>query len=144
VGIPSSAVLAYRTVLGDLTLLGDVTPAGAEGPLAITQGHIITVYGLYLIESSSTVDIVEAGGIAGIDKVIPRTSVYLISAFSGVDPIGAFAPVDNIVTTQGIETIIPGPPFKVVVALCAREIIIATGADEVCSKGYPAGQDQHH
>ena len=78
---------------GRYTVAGCTT--GSPGPLTVTQCHIIPVYGLYPVEASSTVDVVEAGGVAGVDEVISRTSIYLISALTGGDPIGAFSPVDN-------------------------------------------------
>jgi hypothetical protein len=52
--------------------LVDVTLPRAEGSLAVTQGPVVAVYGLHLVEASPAIYDILASSVARVDTVVAR------------------------------------------------------------------------
>ena len=84
-------------------VISDVAPPRTEGSLAVAHGAVVAVYGLYLVEASPAIYVVQALGVAGVDAIVTRPSV------------------DNVVTLAGFDLVIadaassvssPTPPLR--------------------------------
>ena len=69
--------------------LVDGTLPRAEGPLAVTQGPVVAVYGLDLVEAGPAIYDILAGSVARVDTVVARASVDHVGALAGDDLVVA-------------------------------------------------------
>jgi hypothetical protein len=100
-----------------LTARLDVTPARAEGSLAVTQGLVVAVNGLDLVEAGPAIYVIHPVGVACIDKVVAVAGVHFVVAFTGDDLVVTAATPEVVVAAVALEVVLPevaleavGPP----------------------------------
>src|SRR5215212_7877988 len=108
----------------------DVALARTESSLAVTQGDVVAMYGLHLVEAASAIYVIPAGSVARVDKVVACAGVDLVGAFVGVDSVVAAAAFDCVVPDASVEVVILGATLQVVVPFESAESIVLGGASE--------------
>src|SRR5215204_7506592 len=75
-------------------------PAQGRGSLAVTQGIVVAVYGLHLVEASPAIYVILALGVACEDNVVAGTSVHLVVAFAGEDLVVTTATPEAVLAAE--------------------------------------------
>src|SRR5918999_5182152 len=97
-----------------LTARLDVTLARAEGSLAVSQGLVVAVYGLNLVEAPPAIYEIHAVLVARVDTVVARAGADLVVTCAGEDFVVPFATLELIVAAATLEAVVPiGPPQSV-------------------------------
>jgi hypothetical protein len=86
----------------------DVTPVRAEGSLTVTEGYVVSVYGLYLVEAGPAIYKIHPLGVARVDQVVAVASVNLVVALARDDLVVALAAPDAVVIAVALEVVLPG------------------------------------
>src|SRR5215211_4351964 len=102
----------------------DVTPVRAEGSLAVTQGLVVAVYDLNLVEASSAIYVIHALGVARVDTVVAVASVHLVVAVAGDDLVVAVATPEAVVAAVAFEAVLPA---------ASREAVLPVGPTRASS-----------
>jgi hypothetical protein len=100
----------------------DVTPARAEGSLAVTQGLVVSVYSLDLVEAWPAIYVIHP------IEVVAVASVHLVVAIAGDDLVVAAATPEAVVATVAFEAVGPGAALETVVTVGPEERIVTAGA----------------
>src|SRR5829696_6256652 len=108
-----------------LTVRFDVPPVRAEGSLAVTQGHVVAVYGLHLVETGPAIYKIHPVGVACVDKVVPVAGVHLVVPVAGDDLVVPATAPDAVVTTVALEVVLPGATVEAVGPIGSHEPILA-------------------
>src|SRR5215204_958215 len=118
----------------------DITPVRTGGSLAVTQGIVVAVYGLDLVEAGPAIYVILALGVARVDKVIAVASVHLVVAFAGDDLIVAAATSEVVTPVATPEAVVPAAALEAVLPVATREAVVCVGPDKrIVAAG--AGED---
>src|SRR5918992_1156712 len=104
-----------------LTARLDVTLARAEGSLAVSQGLVVAVYGLNLVEAPPAIYEIHAVFIARVDTVVARAGADLVVTCAGEDFVVPFATLEAVVAAATLEAVVPGGPDELIAAAGACE-----------------------
>ena len=91
-----------------LTAHLDVTPPRAEGPLAVAQGPVLSVYGLNLVEAWPTTYVIVSVSVARVDKVAAAAGAHHVVTFAGDDLVVAAAALDRIAPAATFDLVSVG------------------------------------
>src|SRR5829696_3008090 len=120
-----------------LTVRFDVPPVRAEGSLAVTQGDVVAVYGLHLVETGAAIYVIHPVGVACVDKVVPVASVHLVVAVAGDDLVVPATAPDAVVTTVALEVVLPGAAVEAVGLAATLEAVLPAATGEAVSPVSP-------
>src|ERR671921_462377 len=81
----------------------DVTPARAEGSLAVTQGLVVAVNGLDLVEARPAIYVVPPVCVARVDKVVAVASIHLVVAFARDDLVVPLAAPEAVLAALAFQ-----------------------------------------
>jgi hypothetical protein len=94
----------------------DVTPVRAEGSLTVTEGLVVAVYGLYLVEARPAIYVIHPLDVARVDQVVAVASVDLVVAFARDDLVVALAaprlPLRRSAPARALRLSSPSPPVR--------------------------------
>src|SRR5829696_2598173 len=112
-----------------LTVRFDVTPARTEGSLAVTQGLVVAVNGLDLVEAWAAIYVIHPVGVARVDKVVAVARVHLVVAVAGDDLVVALAAPEVVVAAIAFEAVLPAVALEAVGPAATLEAVlpVATG-----------------
>jgi hypothetical protein len=113
-----------------LTAPLDATPLRTGGSLTVMQRLVGAVYGLHLVEASSTIYIVLPLGVARVDKVRSNPGVDLVVAFAGDDLVVAPATPEVVVAAASPEVVAIAAALEVVIAAAALQAILPVATRE--------------
>jgi hypothetical protein len=97
-----------------LTIRIDLTPVRAEVSLAVTQGHVVAVYGLDLVEARPAIYEIYPVGVARVDKVVAAASVHFVVAVAGDDLVVAAAAPEAVVAAVALGVVGPEAALEAV------------------------------
>src|SRR5215208_1053036 len=122
-----------------LTARLDVTQARTEGSLAVTQGIVVAVYGLDLVEAGPAIYVIHALGVARVDTVVAVAGDDLVVAAATPEAVGPAAALEVVLPAAAPEAVVPGALVEVVVPDGPHEGIVAAGAGEDVRQGFVSG-----
>ncbi len=112
-----------------------MTLARADCPLAVTQGHVVAVYGLDLVEAGSAIYEVHPVGVARVDKVVAVAGVHLVVTCAGDDLVVASAAPETVVAAVAFEEVLPAAALEAIGPAASLEAVVTVGPDELILAG---------
>jgi hypothetical protein len=114
-----------------------VTPARADCLLAVTQGHVVAVYGLDLVEAWSAIYEIHPLGVARVDEVVTVAGVHLVVTCAGDDLVVALAAPEAVVAAVALEDVLPAAALEAVGPIATLEAILSGASVEAVGRVGP-------
>ena len=145
---------------GARTCRGACSLHRAERSLAVTQGLVVAMNGLDLVEARPAIYVIQGACVARVDTVGAGAGVHLVVAFAGDDLVVTAATSDAVVAAVAFEAVGPeaalevvGPPatleailtgatLEAVLPVGPDERILACGACEDLRQGFVGGEER--
>jgi hypothetical protein len=95
-----------------LTVRFDVTPVRAEVSLAVTEGHVVAVYGLDIVEARPAIYVIHPVGVARVDTVVAVAGVHLVVAAAAPEAVGPAVALEVVLPEAALEAVPPARPLR--------------------------------